>query len=875
MRMNDLIRYDVPAEIIQLWKERESTSLLPLQEAAVKRFDALGAGNLLIQAPTSSGKTFVGEMAAVRAALRRKKAVYLVPLKALAEEKYRDFREKYEAYGIKVAISTRDHRDHDRDIEAGDFAIAVVVYEKLAQLLVRRPEHLQEIELIVADELEILSDPERGAAIELLLTRIVRSSCRLIGLSAVVGEADRLAQWMNARLLAHERRPVELRFGVLHEGRFHYRTYNEAGEGHEDWLDAGADTPWEMLTRNLLEMAGRGESCMVFVKAKHEARRGAEVLAAEFSGDPAAETIATLVPLEPTTTRELLLRTLESGIAFHSADLSPDERRAVEAGFRAGEIRILVSTSTLAVGLNLPAQNVFISADKWRFDERFGMPWKAPILRSEFENMGGRAGRYGAEHPFGRSILVASSAFEREALWRRYVEGEREAIRPRLDNDPLENHILYLVASACCRDESDLIDFLESTPTGQWLWPERYPVEEIECRIRAAVHRAVDAGVLQYDDASRLEVTPFGRAVAAKGVRIETAQMLERWVRAGEDREWPPLDALLAAALTPDGRTYAMSLTAAEYEHAAYPERLRRAAGRIPLHGESPLARLRQSSVTPFFEEIRSIKIALALDAWIEQHPILEIEEEFCTTVGQVLASADQIAWLLDAAAAIASAQGASAAAAERLCMLAQRVQRGLRAEALPLARVGKPGLSRSAIAALVAWGWHTPEALAQLEPRALTSLLPREEAIGLIAWAQSKITRTASAEPQPESPEPAFVVDDARPDCILVDGHVVPLQEKQFRLARLLAERPGVCIAYDEVYDSLWGNAIVESSQLHFQKNRLLARIRDVLPERARIVRTVPKRGFCLDLEPHAVEIRAAQPPRARTGRVAAATAG
>ncbi|MCC6143349.1 MAG: DEAD/DEAH box helicase, partial [Candidatus Hydrogenedentes bacterium] len=87
MKMTQLMRYEVPAEVIALWQERESETLLPLQEQAVKKHDLFGGGNLLIQAPTSSGKTFIGEMAAIHTALRRKKVVYLVPLKALAEEK--------------------------------------------------------------------------------------------------------------------------------------------------------------------------------------------------------------------------------------------------------------------------------------------------------------------------------------------------------------------------------------------------------------------------------------------------------------------------------------------------------------------------------------------------------------------------------------------------------------------------------------------------------------------------------------------------------------------------------------------------------------------------------------------------------------------
>ena len=186
MKMDALIRYYVQAHVIALWRSRESTTLLPLQETAVKRYGLFDAGNLLIQAPTSSGKTFIGEMAAIQTALTGKKVVYLVPLKALAEEKYRDFKEKYEDYGLKVVVSTRDRREFDHDLERGEFSIAVVVYEKLAHLLVRRPERLEEIALVVADELELLSDPERGATVELLLTRVLEAQCRLIGLSAVI-----------------------------------------------------------------------------------------------------------------------------------------------------------------------------------------------------------------------------------------------------------------------------------------------------------------------------------------------------------------------------------------------------------------------------------------------------------------------------------------------------------------------------------------------------------------------------------------------------------------------------------------------------------------------------------------------------------------
>jgi len=442
MKMTELLRYDIPPEIIRLWQESESDRLLPVQELAIKRHNLFGRGNLLIQAPTSSGKTFVGEMAAIQTALRRKKVVYLVPLKALAEEKYEDFKNKYSSYGLKVIVSTRDHKHFDGDLESGNFSIALVVYEKLSQLLVRRPEKFKEIELIVADELELLSDPERGPSVEILLTGILQSGCRTIGMSAVLGEANKLANWMGAEAVQFDRRPLELRYGVLNDGIFRYRTYNEYSEGEEKLASTCPDaSAWEILMENTGVFAAQDEPCLIFVKTKHESRKGAELLAEHVSLSAAEHAIEKLRDLGDTHSRDKLLATLNNGVAFHNADLSPEERIIVEEGFRSGEIKVMVSTSTLAIGMNMPAHNVFITTEKWQYDKRFCMPWKAPILRSEYENMGGRAGRYGSRMRFGRSILIAPTQFDHEALWRRYVEGKRESIEPQLGKVPLEDHV--------------------------------------------------------------------------------------------------------------------------------------------------------------------------------------------------------------------------------------------------------------------------------------------------------------------------------------------------------------------------------------------------------------------------------------------------
>ncbi|MEX2016082.1 MAG: DEAD/DEAH box helicase, partial [Candidatus Hydrogenedentales bacterium] len=602
MKLDELVRYGIPEEMIQRWRDEGHERLLPLQEAAVKRHGLFGGGNLLIQAPTSSGKTFVGELAAVETALRRKQVIYLAPLKALAEEKYRLFEKKYGEYGLEVILSTRDHRNHDRRLEAGSFSLAVVVYEKLAQLLVRRPERLAEVDLVIADELEILSDPDRGGTAEILLTRILRSGCRLIGLSAVLGRAEELAHWLNAELVRHDQRPVELRYGVLHEGIFRYRTHNSAVQDHEQL--AGEDLPntRQVLEENVERMVERGETCLLFVKSKHEARQTALRLSRRLEEAPARDALEELARCERTRSRDWLEQTLQAGVAFHNSDLTPEERRVVEDAFRTGAIRVVVSTSTLAVGLNLPARNVFIAPEKWRFDARFGMPWKAPILRGEYESMGGRAGRFGAGHEYGRSIVVAGSPFEAETLWRQYVEGEREPVSPQLNRDSLEDHIIPLVASRTCRTGSELFEYFAATLTGRCIWSEHYTENEWHGEVEAAVYRALDAGALTRSGNDQLEATPFGRAVAFKGLSLESARTLEAWIAESEPRRWCDLDLLLAAALTPEGRMAGVALKVREYEEADYPGRLRRAATDSGDRANVPLNRFVQSMAQPFFE---------------------------------------------------------------------------------------------------------------------------------------------------------------------------------------------------------------------------------------------------------------------------------
>lgn len=863
MQMHGLLAHGFPEEVVALWQADESDSLLPLQELVVKRHDLFGGGNLLVQAPTSSGKTFIGEMAAVHTALQRRQVMYVVPLKALAEEKYETFRQKYDPYGIDVIVSTRDRREFDQQLEDGNFSIAVVVYEKLAQLLVRRPERMREIALVIADELEILSDPDRGAGAEILLTQVLRSKTRLIGLSAVIGHADRLARWFEAELVSHERRPIELRYGVLHAGVFRYRTYNDLCEGEEPLGDAHLENPNDLLRDVVCECADRGEACLVFMKSKHECRYGAIALARSLTLAPADDAIEALRGCEATHSRDTLIETLEHGVAFHNADLSPMERRLVERAFRRGAARVMVSTSTLAVGLNLPAHNVFIAPDKWQFDRRFATPWKTPINHAEYENMSGRAGRFGTGVAFGRSILMASTPFEQETFWRRYVEGDRDSVAPRLGREPLEDHVLRLVAGRTCTTEPELQDFLNSTLTGAWVWTDAYSDEESQFRVSGAINRTIDLGLVARGGDGRLTTTPYGRAAAAAGIDTRTASALSGWVQQAELRDWHDLDLLVTAALACESRDAPMGLSQAEFAHCGYVEALAQRVAGCDCGIDGTLARLVRREAAPSFDEMRGIKLALVVDDWIQQMPLYEIEERFSTLSGQILSGTEHLAWLVQSAGTIAEAFGSRGSFVERVKTLALRVQRGVGEELIELARVRTPRLERSAMLALHADGLFTVESISEVPTDFLAQHVSHEDAVALQQWAvipHTPSSRSTGGEAAHTVSPPTLLIDTRAPNEIWLDGVRIELQDKQFQLMQVLAESPGQCVSYDTIYDRIWGESVVEPNQMAFQKSRLMERIRRAVAGRGRLIQTISKRGFKLNLT--APEVRVL-PPR------------
>jgi helicase len=852
MKIRLLKDFGIEADVIRIWEKRYGPELLPVQEKAIQQYPLLQGGNLVVFAPTTSGKTFIGEMLALFAIRKGKRAIYLVPTKSLAEEKFAQFQEAYRALGIVTAISTRDHREWDEAILTKDFDIAVVVYEKLQSLLVARPSLLEEIGVVILDELQMISDEERGSTIELLLAKLLRARLRpqFLGLSAVLGEGEALARWLQADLLIEERRPVELRKGIFCRGRFSYREHNSGQEGEEIWKEIGGEEEVDIMVPLASFLGGeRGESTLLFLKDKPTVEKAAEKISRQVTLPPAEEAVEELLSLEETTARDFLIRLLRKGIGIHHADLPLEQRQVIERHFRRGTIRILASTSTLAMGINCPAKNVLIESRQWHYYRRYQGTDTRPLPRSLHENMAGRGGRYGYIGDFGRAILVTHSPFRKRVWMDQYVTGIIEPLEPVLRMEEAGEIVLNLVASGETPTAKALADFLKSTYTAQRRWKDKE--EALQRRIESALERGRAKGALQSVGEGRVVATELGRIIATKGIRLATAVEIREWMNATDPNSLTDLEILYALALTEDAKRIYVPLPYRERRARNYPSLLRKEIAHQQEGGKGIFQSIavRQNEA----EEARAIKKALTLLEWITPKATAEIEQAYDIHAGAIARIGEEFSWLTEAASALAQEIGWPAGTVQKLSELSEQLMQGIPAKGLALSRMRLKGLGRTAIAGLVKAGYDSPEALASLPIEFLKKYLPERLAMTFALHLE------AEKIPEEEAPllrqrnhlcEPSqgysnrseaslLLVIDLDQQLIIYKGIRVALSSYPFRLLAALARTPGRVVNKVTLYDAVYGSVDAASEddrpyerQLADHKRKILAQIRKAVAD-------------------------------------------
>ena len=214
------IKTEIPKQLYEIL-EKDIIKLRPAQEKSIKK-GLLEGRSLLVCTPTASGKTLIAELAALKSIIEGKgKAVYIVPLKALASEKLRNFKKRYDKI-LRVALSIGDIDSADPFL--ADYDLIIVTAEKMDSLLRHHSPWINDISTIIIDEIHLLNDAERGPTLEILITILKQllKNVQIIGLSATIGNAEELAEWLDADLVVDDWRPVKLHKGIYLDGKVEF-----------------------------------------------------------------------------------------------------------------------------------------------------------------------------------------------------------------------------------------------------------------------------------------------------------------------------------------------------------------------------------------------------------------------------------------------------------------------------------------------------------------------------------------------------------------------------------------------------------------------------------------------------------------------------
>ena len=724
----DFADHGFPSEIVHQWTAHFPQGLNALQLKAVNEHGVLEGKSLLVVAPTSSGKTLIGEVAAIQAVTAGKKAAFLLPYRALVNEKFEDFSSRYGSTGLRVARCSGDATDGIGPVLGGRYDLGFFTYETFLNLALGSPRLLNQLGSVVLDEGQFITDPNRGITVELIFSLLLRARQRgvqpqLVVLSAVIGNLNNFDRWLDLPLLISRERPVPLIEGVLdRRGTFQFVDVDGTTKtetllpAHQIIQRRDKPGSQDIIVPLAKQLVAKGEKLLIFRNRRGPAQGCAQYLSKELGLGPATSVLQVLPTQDLTGASHDLRECLRDGTAFHNTNLLRAEREAIERGYRNsdGGIHVLAATTTLAAGINTPASTVVLAVNEFLGEDG------RPFTIAEYKNMAGRAGRLGYSE-IGKAIILADTPIERAQLFQKYVLGTPEDVTSSFRQRDLPTWTLRLLSQVRGVRASDIPGLLVNT-FGGYSASRANPewAKLVDAEVVALVSRMLQAGLAE-QEGELIHLTFLGRACGSSSLSFESSLRLIELMKQLNAAHSHPLQVLgIIQVLDEMDSIYTPVMKRGRSESVR--------ASEVAQRFGQPMAQGLQRYCQDTFQFWARCKRASLLFDWIEGTPVDVLERRFSTTpyqgaigYGNIIGIADGARFHLRSAHQILSTLFPDQPEfLKSLDELLQRLEYGLPTPALPLTAL-RTTLTRGQYLALSAAGCETADDVGKLSREKLT----------------------------------------------------------------------------------------------------------------------------------------------------------
>ncbi len=656
-----------PPEFLKIF-DNQDFELYSHQEEAVKAIR--GGESVIVSVPTASGKTLIAYIAIFEKFLKKQRSVYMVPLKALASEKFQELK-KLRALGLKVSLAMGDYDESPQVIRTSDVVISTS--EKLDSMIRHDPSIVYDIGLLVADEVHLIGDHSRGPIEELVLTTVshINPDTALLCLSATMTNYAEISDWTNAVPVISDFRPVPLTRGIIFRKKLIL----------EDETVIALEKGDELQTI-ILDHVAKGGQLLVFVNSRKRAEDLANTYAKRIELPEAARMKEDTQEEEQDIYDSILGEIVPRGFAFHHAGLSTRQRNQIESLFRERKLKVLFATPTLAAGVNLPARVVIIR-DLTRFSDGYSQF----IPNMEVNQMVGRAGRPGFDVE-GYAYLYAATEKSLERS-REILLSEPDPIMSALGTENLVRRtVLALVAMGICRNETELSAFFSKS-----LYSHQNGNGFFESSIPSAAEFLMENDFIR-KHGEEYRATDFGKTVSDLYIDPLSAVILKEYL----SKKYSEDSALYYVCRTPD-------VVPIQYRNSDYAA------------VDEFLSEMEEEPMTQ--EDLNAAKTALILKEWINETPIRAIEENFSIGYGDIQSRVNTADWMSYSLSRLSKRFKPEIHAS--LENLNFRIKEGVKEDIITLTLI--PRIGRVRARRLYQNGFRSVSAVAEAEPPAIEKI--------------------------------------------------------------------------------------------------------------------------------------------------------